>query len=46
MGWVAGITPVAASIVICAIAWVSVRRSYRKAHAALAAERESLSAAE
>jgi hypothetical protein len=31
MGLIANIAPVAVALLVCAIAWVSVRRAYRKA---------------
>jgi hypothetical protein len=46
MNLIGNAAPVVGGLVICAIAWISVRSAYRKAHAAVAAERESRSAAE
>jgi len=46
MNLIGNAAPVVGGLVICAIAWTSVRRAYRKAHAAAAAECESRSPAE
>jgi hypothetical protein len=43
MSFVAGITPVAAALLACAVAYVSVRRAHRKA---MEARREAGAAAE
>jgi hypothetical protein len=47
MDLIANIAPVAVALLVCAIAWVSVRRAYRKASALPPAPRpEGPSAAE
>jgi hypothetical protein len=43
MSFVAGITPVAAAVLVCVIAYVSVRRGHRKA---MEARRQAEAAAE